>query len=266
MPHAGGGTVRQDLAHALKALGDGVTALEPDGGLSLTRGGTALSVPSVAVVAMVQEGLLARRGATVCRTAEGRAFLRRAEAGPTDNPFAAQHRDVRERRLEPGADAGTLRVNVAESPLLWLSTRRSRDGAPLIDPAQLKAGQRLARDYESGHRRERITQSWDASGVRSAAPREKLCLGEAAGAARRRVETALDAVGPGLAEVLVAICCEERGLEATERRFGWPARCGKVVLKLALDRLAAHYGIGLAARGSGDGLVHWGGEGYRPQA
>lgn len=258
--------MRQNLARALKALGDGATLLNPDGGLQLEYGSAALTVPAIAVVAMVQEGLLTRRGDSVCRTPEGRAFVRRAAAGPADNPFAAQHREVQKKTLDPGADAATVRVNVAESPLQWLATRRTRDGTPLIDRAQLKAGQRLAHDFESGHRRERITQSWDASGVRSAAPRDKLCLGEAAGAARRRVENALDAVGPGLAEVLVAVCCEERGLEATERRFGWPARCGKVVLKLALDRLAAHYGIGLAARGAGSGLVHWGGEGYRPQA
>ena len=39
-------------------------------------------------------------------------------------------------------------------------------------------------------------------------------------------------------------------LEATEKRFRWPPRSGKIVLKLALDRLAAHYGIAMLARGA----------------
>jgi hypothetical protein len=50
-------------------------------------------------------------------------------------------------------------------------------------------------------------------------------------------------LGPGLADVALRTCCFLEGLETTERRMGWSARSGKVVLKIALQRLAAHYGI-----------------------
>jgi hypothetical protein len=59
--------------------------------------------------------------------------------------------------------------------------------------------------------------------------------------ARRRVEAALAAAGPGLATIVERVVCEGEGLATAERAMGWPARAGKVVLAIALDRLAAHY-------------------------
>jgi hypothetical protein len=85
-------------------------------------------------------------------------------------------------------------------------------------------------------------------------------------AARSRVERALKAAGEGLSTILLEVCCLERGLEAAERRLGWPSRSGKVVLRLALSRLALHYGLRPPAepsRGSLDGFglqtLHHGG-------
>jgi hypothetical protein len=83
-------------------------------------------------------------------------------------------------------------------------------------------------------------------------------------AAKERVARALKAVGPELSGVLIDVCCELKGLEEAERSEGWAQRAGKVVLQIALTRLAKHYGIDAADRSSQRRMRHWGSEDYRP--
>ena len=82
-----------------------------------------------------------------------------------------------------------------------------------------------------------------AGGRRCGLPPDGLATADRVVAARSRVDQALKAAGEGLATILLEVCCLERGLEAAERRLGWPSRSGKLVLRLALGRLAVHYGL-----------------------
>ena len=82
---------------------------------------------------------------------------------------------------------------------------------------------------------------------------------------RRAHTTALAAVGPELAGILLDVCCHDVGLEAAGRAQGWPRRASKVVLQLALTRLARHYGLIAPDPAPGrQRLRHWGEEDYRP--
>ena len=91
-----------------------------------------------------------------------------------------------------------------------------------------------------------MTSDWSAPppGSRSSGGRNSGGeLSDAAIDARDRIAAALRNVGPELDAALSAVCLEGRGLDEIERRFGWPQRSGKVVLRIALARLADHYGF-----------------------
>ncbi|MBM3929526.1 MAG: hypothetical protein FJ335_13885 [Sphingomonadales bacterium] len=130
----------------------------------------------------------------------------------------------------------SVTVNLRESPLTWLKSRGH------VDARQYEAGERLRADFETASLGARVTMRWDASprGGRGEAIDPTL----AQIAAKRRFDAAAAAVGPGLRDVLWRVVCANEGLAAAEKGLGWPARAGKLVLGLALDRLADHYGLG----------------------
>lgn len=61
--------------------------------------------------------------------------------------------------------------------------------------------------------------------------------------AKRRFHSAIDAAGPGLSDILWRVVCSGEGMREAETALGWPARAGKLVLTLALDRVADYYRI-----------------------
>lgn len=190
------------------------------------------------------------------------------ESERTDR-FRARHQI---RRIEDREVQGTRRpvlVNGAESPLGRLRSRKDRNGRPLISAEQYEAGERLRADYWFAHLPQRVTSNWSAfapaARTRRGAPSSAAALRDEAIAAKERVMRALTAVGPEVSGVLVDICCELKGLEEAEKEGGWPARAGKVVLQIALTRLARHYGmIGEAQAEPARRMRHWGTADYRP--
>jgi hypothetical protein len=61
--------------------------------------------------------------------------------------------------------------------------------------------------------------------------------------AKCRFEDAVAAAGPGLKDILWRVVCAGEGMREAETALGWPARAGKLVLSLALDRVADYYRI-----------------------
>ena len=163
------------------------------------------------------------------------------------NARAPQPRLLAERAI--GADiaapsarrpARSVTVNLAESPLGWLFARGH------VSRRQLDAGERLRHDWERAQLAPRVTMTWDAAPV-SRSRRGSSLQPDLNGAqldARRRFEAAVDAAGPGLADILWRVVCSGDGMRDAESALGWPARAGKLVLTLALERVADFYRIG----------------------
>ena len=198
---------------------------------------------------------LARRDAEgLAITAAGRARLARAAADGMDiGPFRAQHLSLARRLIATPEGCADVAVDDAESPLAWLARRKGRDGKPLIEAVQLQAGERLRADFTRAQLTPRVTSTWDASAAtgRRSGQGSQAAFADTVFAARERVRSALDAVGPEFAGLLLDVCCFLKGLEDVERERRWPPRSAKVVVQLGLDRLARHYGLAGEARGLG---------------
>jgi uncharacterized protein DUF6456 len=232
------------------------------------RAGAAIPVARRLVEACLSGDWLAWQGERLVLTDVGHARLRRARADGND-AFRVQHQVRTIAQREVGGVRRPVIVNEGESPLGWLRSRKDRNGKKLIGDAQFEAGERLRSDYCFAHMNPRVTANWSALAPaersRRGAPANAAALRDGVLAAKERVMRALMAVGPEISGVLVDICCELKGLEEAEKANGWPQRAGKVVLQIALTRLAKHYGLIAEARYRQRGLRHWGEADFRPR-
>lgn len=162
----------------------------------------------------------------------------------TETPLAQDGISTRGKSLVSGSarprhPARSVTVNLAESPLGWLKARGQ------ISLRQFDAGERLRADWERAQFAPRVTMRWDAPPVgRTArgAP-DPAHAGDAQVAAKRRFEAAVAAAGPGLSDILWRVVCAGEGMRSAEQALGWPVRAGKLVLALALDRVADFYRV-----------------------
>ena len=151
-------------------------------------------------------------------------------------PEVTQGRLLLERSIE-GTQARSVTVNLAESPLGWLLARG------LITQVQFDAGERLRNDWERANLPPRVTMSWDSAPVARGrgGSADAADLTGAQIDAKRRFNDAIANAGPGLADILWRIVCAGEGMRDAETALGWPARAGKLVLSMALDRVASYY-------------------------
>ena len=183
-------------------------------------------------------------GRLALRRILGDKYRRKVEARGLEeapSPFLTQHADIAEVTRRSGAGTETLRVNLAESPLGALARRRDKGGDPFLTADLVLAGETLREDFERAQMGPRTSQNWER--FLTAGVRGDLAPADSGGSERARadVSAALRALGPGLGDVVLRVCCFLEGIEAAEKRMGWAARSGKIVLRIALQRLHLHY-------------------------
>jgi hypothetical protein len=216
----------------------------------------------------LSDDLIAPFGDSFRISASGISWLKRRMSSPEN--FQAQHQQRTPKIIDIEGVKRPAIVNEAEKPLAWLASRKDKNGAPLLAAFQLQAGERLRADYEFAGLTARVTASWSpaSGGSGSNSQNDAAALQDHILAARQRVVRAVAAVGPELCGILIDVCCHMKGIEEAEKTEGLPQRSGKVVLQIALTRLARHYGLvsdaELTARVRRK-LVHWGTEDYRPK-
>jgi hypothetical protein len=153
----------------------------------------------------------------------------------TDYP----NRVIGRRRLAPAdaIDRQVVAENLTESPLAWLARRG------LLNCRQVAAGEKLRFDHHRAGMGARVTMRWEPAAAGRRPGAQAGASSQALGAldAKRRFDAAMDAIGRGLADIVWRVVCEGEGISQAEKSLGWPTRAAKLVLGMALDRLADHY-------------------------
>ena len=207
--------------------------------------GRGLVAPLSLIEDLKRRDLVRENGDTLALTEAGVGWSARTARPDLPNRMLAERalpRDGEAVSPRTGAmskRARSVTVNLAESPLGWLKARG------LVNDRQFDAGERLRADWEMAGLGARVTMRWgDAppSGVRRG-PAQAVDPTIAQISAKRRMEGAMEAAGPGMQDVLWRVVCAGEGLEGAEKALGWPKRAGKLVLLMALDRVADQYGI-----------------------
>jgi len=231
------------LFHPLKAHEAGVFRAKKGGAELLAK----LSVQAVDI--LVGEGALV----IVRKTKAGclyRAVLPKDRSKPlrTAKEYRSAAWNSAERAFSGSRDksADHLPVAIADSPIGWLARRRDATGQPFLTRNEVAAAERLRSDFERGQLAPGVTQDWKrflTSGVEGGlrGSQQERDVDGGASAARERLSDALSSLGPGLSDVAIRVCCFLEGIEAIETSMHWSRRSGKVVLKIALQRLAMFY-------------------------
>jgi hypothetical protein len=172
-------------------------------------------------------------------TDQGRAFLARYD-DEGNAQHAAQHRHLVDDKIVIDGRIVPVVRNAAESPLAWLRSRdRSRNW---LSDEEYQAAERLRQDFTVAGLTPSLTADWSKPINRGTfTPGNN--LNDTNLDARKRFNDAIRFIGPDLSDIAVNTCCFLIGFEGFEKARNWPTRSAKVVLRIALRRLAEHYGM-----------------------
>ncbi len=152
------------------------------------------------------------------------------------DPFREQHQNIEK------TPEGRIK-NTTETPLEWLKSRVNKGGIKFTE-AEFAAGDRIRKEYELAKMNHTMSIDYEKPIVQDGRKSGKVTydLPDFVLDTRQKLRKTLNAVGEDLADILIIVCCQLSGLEEAEKVMQWPRRSGKLVLKIALARLAQYYG------------------------
>ncbi|VAV88412.1 hypothetical protein MNBD_ALPHA06-256 [hydrothermal vent metagenome] len=163
------------------------------------------------------------------------------------NRFAYQHWQLEEREIfDADGDMIIVQANVENSPLLSLFRQKDAAGQRFLSQSEFAAGEKFRQIYEQSTMGRMRAANWSSirqsrSSMRGSFGGDGLHI--RALDAKRQVMDALSAVGPVMDRLLFAFLVREQNLGRVERDLHWPKSSGRIILKIALARLANHYGL-----------------------
>jgi hypothetical protein len=202
-----------------------------------------------------QTGRLARYRITAAGRSEARRLMAESESrraalsGAADDPTLIDATELfgsfDAHTSSPRRSAGT------DAPYQVLSRRRRADGEVWLPPELVAAANRFRETWEIAQIGGPQRRDWDrlvAGGISAGATGPGQSIATRRLDAERSLDAAMHALGPDLAETVLRGVCHEQGMEEIESRLDFPARSGKIVLRIALRTLARHYhAVGSAA-------------------
>lgn len=147
------------------------------------------------------------------------------------------------RAATPRVSAGGFNRN--ESPLSRLIAADSF----FLSSHHVETGERVRGLVERAQLRYRVTMSYTPVVIHKSYSNTSSEVSDMAIDARRQVSDIYALLPRDCAGAVVDVCGFLKGLHQVESERGWPRRSAKIVLRIGLEQLAQHYGIGEMAIG-----------------
>lgn len=199
-------------------------------------------MPAILVNELASNGVVALQKSKCEATLLTRNWVKRKML--VELSFADQHRQII-------VQSDGTRKNLTQGLLGTLSV--SKKGArPFMQHHHVEAAKRVEKLVELAQMRQRTTMSYDptrvgdTSGSDFAGPE----LGERAIDARNALNVCLGKLPPDCAGVVLDVCGFQKGLQLVEQERKWPRRSAKMILRIGLEQVAAHFGLTASVSGS----------------
>ncbi len=118
-----------------------------------------------------------------------------------------------------------------------------------LAPHHLEVARRLSHIFERARLRQRVTMSYDPARLPGHTNKTQADLADRAADSRHSLAVLAGRLPADCWGVLVDVCVYDKGLQQIEQERGWPRRSAKLVLRIALEQLAAVMKLDREARG-----------------